>query len=139
MRPLEIFALTLFELRVQFLRARGVRPIKRIADSYRLPRNDILRGARSLPKAESKIHQPQEKLRVLLNVANRRTYLGQDQTAYSWYQQVITEYPDYPDRLAVCQKLLGLAQKLQKPEDAERWQKEITRLSAPAGSATRSS
>src|SRR3954468_12239138 len=63
MRPLEIFALTLFELRVQFLRARGVRPIKRIADSYRLPRNDILRGARSLPKAESKIHQPQEKRR----------------------------------------------------------------------------
>ncbi len=82
---------------------------------------------------------PQEKLRVLLNVANRRTYLGQDPTAYSLYQQVLNEYPDYPDRLAVCQKLLGLAQKLQKPADAERWQREITRLSAPAGTPARNS
>jgi uncharacterized protein (TIGR03790 family) len=76
---------------------------------------------------------PQQKIRLLLNVANRRTYFGAHQVAYDYYRQFLKEFPDYPDLLAVYQKMLPLAEKLNKKEDAERWQKEIQRLTpAPA-------
>jgi hypothetical protein len=47
----------------------------------------------------------------------------------------LKEYPDYPDLLTGYQKMLTLAEKLEKKEDATRWKKEIQRLSAPASPA----
>ena len=75
---------------------------------------------------------PQQKLRILLNVANRRTYFGANQVAYDLYRQLLKEFPDYPDLLTVYQKMLTLAEKLDKKDDAARWQKEIERLSPPS-------
>ena len=74
---------------------------------------------------------PQQKLRILLNLANRRTYFGAYQDAYDFYRQLLKEFPDYPDLLTIYQKMLPLAEKLDKKEDAARWQKEIQRLTPP--------
>jgi uncharacterized protein (TIGR03790 family) len=75
---------------------------------------------------------PQQKIRILLNLANRRTYFGANQAAYDFYRQLLKEFPDYPDLLTIYQKMLGLAEKLDKKDDAARWQKEIQRLTLPA-------
>src|SRR5881394_87758 len=40
---------------------------------------------------------PQQKIRILLNLANRRTYFGANQAAYDFYRQLLKEFPDYPD------------------------------------------
>ena len=74
----------------------------------------------------------QQKLRVLLNLANRRTYFGANQASYDFYQQIVKDYPAYPDMLGIYQKLFAFAEKLDKKEEAARWQKEIERLSPPA-------
>jgi hypothetical protein len=71
---------------------------------------------------------PQQKIRILLNLANRRTYFGAHQAAYDFYRQLLKEFPDYPDLLTVYQKMVPLAEKLNKKEDAARWQKEIQRF-----------
>jgi uncharacterized protein (TIGR03790 family) len=80
---------------------------------------------------------PQQKIRLLLNLANRRTYFGANQVAYDLYRQLLKEFPDYPDLLTVYQKMLALAQKLDKKDDAARWQKEIQRLTAPPPSSSK--
>jgi len=71
---------------------------------------------------------PQQRVRVLLNVAHRRTYFGAHQAAYDFYRQFLKEFADYPDLLTIYQRMLALAEKLNRKEDAERWQKEIQRL-----------
>ena len=78
---------------------------------------------------------PQQKIRILLNLANRRTYFGAYQEAYDYYRQLLKEAPDYPDLLTVYQKMLTLAEKLDKKDDAARWQKEIQRLTPPPPAA----
>lgn len=71
---------------------------------------------------------PQQKVRLTLNLAHRRTYFGDNQSAYKLYEQFAKDFPEYPDLLSIYQKLHSLAQKLEKPADAERWKKEIERL-----------
>jgi uncharacterized protein (TIGR03790 family) len=74
---------------------------------------------------------PQQKIRLTLNLAHRRTYFGDNQSAYKLYEQFVNEFPQYPDLLSIYKKLHALAQKLEKPADAERWKKEIERVSPP--------
>jgi uncharacterized protein (TIGR03790 family) len=71
---------------------------------------------------------PQQKARLTLNLAHRRTYFGDDQSAYKLYEQFVKENADYPDLLSIYQKLHSLAEKLARTEDANRWQREINRL-----------
>jgi hypothetical protein len=56
---------------------------------------------------------------------------GRDQAAYELLQQFLKEFPDYPDLLLVYRRLLPLAQKLGALTDAERYQREISRLAPP--------
>ncbi len=71
---------------------------------------------------------PQQKIRVLLRLAERRTLYGQDQAVFDLYEQFLKEFPDYPDLLAIHQKLLPLAQKLDRKDTVERCEREIKRL-----------
>jgi tetratricopeptide (TPR) repeat protein len=71
---------------------------------------------------------PQQKIRVLLALAQRRSLLGSDQAAFDYYQQLLKEFPDYPDPLAVWQKLLPVARRLGKTDAAARIEQEIQRL-----------
>ncbi len=84
---------------------------------------------------------PQQKIRLLLTLAQRRTIYGADQSAFDCYQKLLQECPDYPDPLGIYQKLLPLAQKLGKKEEAARCEREIKRLTpppAPAAAAPKS-
>ena len=102
---------------VQALLGESETQIKAIADLYE--------------KALKLDPSPQQKIRLLLNLANRRTYFGANQAAYDFYRQLLKEFPDYPDLLTIFQKMFTLAKKLDKKEDAARWQKEIQRLTPP--------
>jgi tetratricopeptide (TPR) repeat protein len=74
---------------------------------------------------------PQQRVRLLLTLAEKLATLERQQEAYEDYQKLLQEFPDYPDKLAICRKLLALAQKLGKKADAEQYEAEISRLSPP--------
>lgn len=75
---------------------------------------------------------PRQKIRVLLTLAQRRGLLGSDPRAFELYQQFLKEFPDYPDLLTVYQKLLPIARKLGKADEAARIEREIQRLTPAA-------
>ena len=76
---------------------------------------------------------PQQKIRVMLGLGQRRTYYGPDRAAFDIYDKFVKEFPDYPDLLAIYQKLLPLAKKLDQQAVVEHCEQEIKRLHpAPA-------
>jgi uncharacterized protein (TIGR03790 family) len=74
---------------------------------------------------------PQQRVRLLLTLADKLPELDRPQEAYEDYQLLLHDFPDYPDKLAICRKLAPLAQQLGKKADAERYEAEINRLSPP--------
>ena len=74
---------------------------------------------------------PQQRVRLLLSLAERLPALNRQPEAYEYYQKLLQEFPDYPDKLAIYRKLLSLAQKLGKTTDVEQYQAEINRLAPP--------
>jgi uncharacterized protein (TIGR03790 family) len=76
---------------------------------------------------------PQQKARILLLLAQRRMVSGPDTKAIEAYRQFLKEFPDYPDKLTIYQKLLPLAEKVRDKAEVERCQNEIKRLTAPSG------
>jgi len=71
---------------------------------------------------------PQQRVRVLLTLAERRERYGPDSAAFALYDQFLRENQSYPDTLAVYKKLLAVARRLDKKADVERCEKEIKRL-----------
>ena len=74
---------------------------------------------------------PQQQWRLLLTLAERLTALQREAEAYGDYLQVLRQCPDYPDKLGLYRKLLPLAQKLKKTDDAQQYEAEINRLNPP--------
>jgi hypothetical protein len=74
---------------------------------------------------------PQQRVRLRLTLAEKLIALDRQQEAYEHYQQLLREFPGYPDKLTLYRKLLPLAQKLDKKADAEKYEAEITRLTPP--------
>ena len=74
---------------------------------------------------------PQQRVRLLLTLAEKLSALDRQPETYEDYQTLLQEFPDYPDKLDICRKLLPLAQKLGKQADAEQYAAEINRLSPP--------
>jgi len=81
----------------------------------------------ALPLASS----PQQKIRLLLTIGERLSALRRTEEAYADYQQLLQDFPNYPEPLALYQKLRPLALKLGKQAEAENYQAEINRLSPP--------
>ena len=75
---------------------------------------------------------PQQRVRLLLTLGDKLLAQERTQEAYDDYQKLLHECPDYPDKLAICRKLLTLAQKLDKKEDAAQFEAEINRLAPPS-------
>ena len=75
---------------------------------------------------------PMQKLRLLLALGEKETVAGDASEAYGSYQTLLRDFPDYADKLTVLRKLASLAQKLNKPSEAERFEAEIKRLSPAA-------
>jgi len=71
---------------------------------------------------------PQQTIRLLLNLGDKLIPLGRDGEAYDAFQKLMQQFPDYPGKLSVYQKLLPLAQKLNKKADAEKYEAEIKSL-----------
>jgi hypothetical protein len=74
---------------------------------------------------------PQQRIRLLLTLAEKLPALDRAQEGYEEYQKLLQEFPNYPDKLVIYGKLLSLAQKLSKQADAEKYEAEINRLSPP--------
>jgi uncharacterized protein (TIGR03790 family) len=74
---------------------------------------------------------PQQRIRILLTLAERRELYGPDSTAFALYEQFLKENPNYPDLLSVYTKLLPLAKRLEKNSEVERCEREIKRLTPP--------
>jgi len=55
---------------------------------------------------------PQQRVRVMLELAVQLMALGRNEEAYVVYQQFLQQVPDYPDQLFLYKSLLELAQKL---------------------------
>jgi uncharacterized protein (TIGR03790 family) len=72
---------------------------------------------------------PQQKVRLLLQLAERRT---SDAASYELYQRFLKEVPDYPEPLTIYKRLFTLAQDLGKTDEAARWEQEVKKLSPPA-------
>jgi uncharacterized protein (TIGR03790 family) len=74
---------------------------------------------------------PQQRIRLLMKCAERRSMYGPDAKAYGHYETLLKENPDYPDALKVYRLMLPLAQRMNNAAAIEQCQKEIKRLSPP--------
>ncbi len=74
---------------------------------------------------------PQQRIRLRLTLGEKLPVLDQNAEALTNYQALLQESPAYPNKLMLYQKMLPLAQKLGKKSDADLYQAEITRLTAP--------
>lgn len=74
---------------------------------------------------------PQQRIRLLLTLAEKLPALDRQQEACEDYQELLRGFPDYPDKLTIYRKLLPLAQKLDKKADAQKYEAEINRLAPP--------
>jgi uncharacterized protein (TIGR03790 family) len=74
---------------------------------------------------------PQQRIRVMINLASQQMALGRQPEAYAVFQQFLKEFPDYPDQLPIYRQLLTLAQHLGKPEDVAAYEHEASRLASP--------
>lgn len=74
---------------------------------------------------------PQQRVRLLMKCAERRSVYGPDAKAYAHYETLLKENPDYPDALKIYRLMLPLAQRMNNAAAIEQCQKEIKRLSPP--------
>jgi len=74
---------------------------------------------------------PQQRIRLLLKCAERRSVYGPDAKAYGHFETLLKENPDYPDALRVYQLMLPVAKRMNNAAAIEQCQKEIKRLSPP--------
>jgi tetratricopeptide (TPR) repeat protein len=74
---------------------------------------------------------PQQRIRLLMKCAERRSVYGPDAKAYAHYETLLKENPDYPDALKIYRLMLPLAQRMNNAAAIEQCQKEIKRLSPP--------
>jgi uncharacterized protein (TIGR03790 family) len=76
---------------------------------------------------------PIQRLRLLLNLADRRTLYGPDEAALRWHETLLKDFPDYPDRQRLFQQMLPLAKRLGRTNVVEQCEKELARPSSTNG------
>lgn len=74
---------------------------------------------------------PLQRVRLRLVLAERLTALNRDADALDDLDKLLREDPDYPARLELNRRLLGLAQKLGKKDLAATYEERIRQLSPP--------
>jgi len=68
---------------------------------------------------------PQQRIRLRLTLGEKLMALNRDEEAYSNYQKLLEESPDFLDSLSIYRKLLSLAQKLGKTDDAVKYDAKV--------------
>ncbi len=74
---------------------------------------------------------PQQRVRVMLTLAEHLIPLGRDQEADDVYEQFLKQFPDYPDPLPLYKSLLELSQKLGNKAASEKYQRAVSQLTLP--------
>lgn len=74
---------------------------------------------------------PQQRLRLSLAVTPLEENFEHGKQAYAIYQGLLRDYPDYPDKLRIYQKILPLADQFGKPGEAAEYQKALKELTPP--------
>jgi uncharacterized protein (TIGR03790 family) len=74
---------------------------------------------------------PQQRLRLLLALGERLVALNREPDAYTDYQQLLREFPQYPDKIAIYKRLWGLAKKLDKKDAAAEYESAIASETHP--------
>ena len=70
-----------------------------------------------------KLHpSPQQRIRLRLTLGEKLSGLKLESEAYTNYQALLEEAPDYPDKSTIYRTLLPLAQKFNKTADAQRYE-----------------
>lgn len=64
---------------------------------------------------------PEQRVRLRLELAEHLASLDQPAKAYAQYELLLRENTDYPDKTSIYRKLLPLARKLNKTEEAQRF------------------
>lgn len=106
---------------------------EKLGDLY-LAKGGLGDGIDTLETALKRGPTPQQKLRLLLKVAQQRIVYGPDAKAYAHCETLLKEFPDYPEPLKVYQLMLPVARRMNNAAEIERCEKEIKRLS-PASPA----
>ena len=66
---------------------------------------------------------PLQKLRLSLTAGSLLTSLGRPQEAYDLYKKLLDDYPDYPGKRELYERLARVAQRLNKQEEAVEFQR----------------
>jgi uncharacterized protein (TIGR03790 family) len=74
---------------------------------------------------------PQQAIRLRFKLGEGLTALNRPAEAYKVYQEFLESEPAYPDKASIYRKLIPLAQKLEKKEEADKYEVELIRLTAP--------
>ncbi len=64
---------------------------------------------------------PEQRVRLRLELGEHLASLDRAADAYEQYEALLHENPEYPDKTSIYQKLLPLARKLNKTEEAQRF------------------
>jgi len=72
---------------------------------------------------------PQQRIRLRLTLGEKLLAGGRDADAYENYKRLASESPYYTDRLSLLQKLVSLANKLGKKDEAATFEAEVRKLS----------
>ena len=72
---------------------------------------------------------PQQKVRLRLNLGEKLQALGRAPEAYEQYQNLIREFPAYPDKVGILKILVPLARKLEKQSDLDSYEAQLRALS----------
>jgi len=75
---------------------------------------------------------PQQRLRLLLRLAERYEQLEQWNDAYETRRTLLQDYPDQVDKALLYSKLASLAERLDKPEEARQYRKLWEAMQPPA-------
>jgi hypothetical protein len=57
----------------------------------------------------------------LLTLGEKLPSLNREPEAYKYYQDIVTDYPDYPDKTTIYRHLLALAKSLNQKADIEKY------------------
>ena len=66
---------------------------------------------------------PNQKIRLLLTIAEIEISLGREQQAYDAYKQLVTDAPDYPNARTLYRQLADMGKRLGKTEEADAFAK----------------
>ena len=74
---------------------------------------------------------PLRRLRLVLKIGPLFSSMGRAEKAYELYQGILRDYPEYPDKNDLYEKLAGIATRLKKQDEAAEYHRLAKESAAP--------